>query len=59
MDSFAPSEDRRLHLIEVTDYVDAQDPRLARLSTDSQIDYALVIGAYAEPFTTEDLSPDA
>ncbi len=57
MDSFAPSDDRRLHLIEVSDFVDPQDPRLARLSNDPQIQYAVVIGAYAVPFTAEDLQP--
>jgi chorismate mutase len=55
MDSFAPSDDRRLHLIEVSDFVDPQDSRLLRLSADAQIDYAVVIGAYAVPFTAEDL----
>lgn len=56
MDSFTPSDDRRLHLAEISDFVDPEDPRVNHLKSDPQILHAVVIGAYAVPFTAEELS---
>lgn len=63
MDSYALSEERRQYLIEVSEYVAADDPRVAKLIADPQIGRAVVIGAYAVPFSADDLCspvlPDA
>lgn len=56
IDSYAPSEERRQYLVEVSEYVAADDPRVAKLAADPQIGRAVVVGVYAVPFSAEELS---
>lgn len=51
----APAPEVRLHLVELQGCILADDERLARLRTDSQVMRAVVVGGYAVPFTPDEL----
>lgn len=59
MDSHTIGEERRQYLLEISEYVAADDARIARLASDHQVGRAVVIGGYAVPFTAEELAPSA
>lgn len=55
-DSHETSSESRLHLVEISEYISADDRRMTLLAADSQIDRATIIGGYAIPFDAEELA---